>query len=72
MLDERYGPVVYQDAHGAAEIPPLLLDMLAEVAPRCPELRAITIEVEEATQERVERQLTQTRAAVQGLLEARA
>jgi hypothetical protein len=45
--------------------------MLAKVAPRCPSLKAITIEVEDADHERTLRQLDQTRAAVRGLLEAR-
>ena len=71
VLDERYGPPVYQDAHGAAEIFPSVLEMLAELAPRCPQLKAITIEVEDAAQERVERQLEQTRAAVATLLAER-
>ena len=70
-VDDAHGAPVYHDAHGAAEIPPVLLEMLAEVAPRCPELRAITIEVEEADLERTARQLEQTRAAVQALLDAR-
>jgi uncharacterized protein (UPF0276 family) len=71
IVEEHHGAPVYQDAHGGAEIPPVLLEMLAEVAPRCPELRAITIEVEEADHERTVRQLTQTRAAVASLLDAR-
>ena len=68
VIDERRGPPIYQDAHGAAEIPPLLLEMLSEVAPRCPNLVAVTIEVEDADQARVERQLTATRAALSALL----
>lgn len=68
VLDERRGPPIYQDAHGAAEILPQLLEMLAEVAPRCPNLVAVTIEVEDATNERVERQLLATRAALGSLL----
>lgn len=70
-IEEPGGVPVYLDSHGGAEIPPPVLEMLAEVAPRCPSLRAITIEIEEACLERTERQLTQTRAAVQGLLAAR-
>lgn len=67
----RDGVPIYRDAHGGAEILPEVLEMLAEVAPRCPSLRAVTIEVEEATLERTARQLEQTRAAVAGLLAAR-
>lgn len=70
-VDARHGAPLYRDAHGAAELLPLHLEMLAEVAPRCPGLRAITIEVEDADQERVARQLEQTRGAVAGLLAAR-
>lgn len=70
-LDRKYGPVLYRDAHGAAEIAPQVLEMLGEVAPRCPNLRAVTIEVEEATVERVRRQLEQTRAVVRPLLDRR-
>jgi len=71
VFEEANGQRIYHDAHGAAEIPPLVLEMLAEVAPRCPELRAITIEVEDANLERTTRQLEQTRAAVASLLAAR-
>jgi uncharacterized protein (UPF0276 family) len=71
IVETRHGAPVYQDAHGAADLLPVLLEMLAEVAPRCPGLRAITIEVEEADQDRVARQLEETRAAVAGLLAAR-
>lgn len=65
------GVPVYLDSHGGAEILPAVLEMLAEVAPRCPELRVVTIEIEEACLERTERQLRETRAAVQGLLDRR-
>lgn len=70
-LDRRWGPPLYRDAHGAADIAPEVLEMLGEVAPRCPNLRAVTIEVEEATVERVKQQLDQTRAAVRPLLDRR-
>jgi len=72
VVDASEGVPVYHDAHGAAEIPPALYEMLAEVAPRCPRLGAVTIEVEDASLERTSRQLEETRAAVAGLLEARA
>ena len=68
VIDTQHGAPVYHDAHGGAEIPPPVLEMLAEVAPRCPELRAITIEVEDADLDRVTRQLEQTRAALGGSL----
>jgi len=67
VIDERRAAPIYQDAHGAAEIPPVLYEMLAEVAPRCPELRVVTIEVEDADLERVTRQLEDTRAALGSL-----
>jgi uncharacterized protein (UPF0276 family) len=70
-LDDRWGPALYRDAHGAADIAPEVLEMLGEVAPRCPNLRVVTIEVEEASVERVRQQLEQTRAAVRPLLERR-
>jgi uncharacterized protein (UPF0276 family) len=70
-LDDRWGPALYRDAHGAADIAPQVLEMLGKVAPRCPNLRAVTIEVEEATVERVKQQLEQTRAVVRPLLDAR-
>lgn len=70
-IETGAGVPVYQDAHGAAEIPPPVLEMLAEVAPRCPELRVVTIEIEEACLERTARQLGQARQAVAGLLAAR-
>jgi uncharacterized protein len=70
-VDASHGAPVYHDAHGAAAIMPEILDMLAEVAPRCPELRAVTIEIEEADLERTAEQIAQTRAAVQSLLDAR-
>jgi uncharacterized protein (UPF0276 family) len=70
-VDDPGGCPVYLDSHGGAEIHPQVLEMLGEVAPRCPQLRAITIEIEEADLERTERQLRQTRAAVSGLLAAR-
>lgn len=70
-LDDRWGPVLYRDAHGAADIHPQVLEMLGQLAPRCPNLRAVTIEVEEATVERVTQQLEQTRAAVRPLLDRR-
>lgn len=47
----RDGIQIYEDLHGAAEIPPVSLEMLAELAPRCPNLRAVTIEIEDATDE---------------------
>jgi uncharacterized protein (UPF0276 family) len=46
---ERDSVRIYEDLHGAAPILPEVLDMLGAVAPRCPHLRAVTIEVEDAT-----------------------
>jgi uncharacterized protein (UPF0276 family) len=45
----RDGITLYEDIHGAGNIPDVVLDMLAQVAPRCPNLRAVTIEVEDAS-----------------------
>jgi uncharacterized protein (UPF0276 family) len=45
----RDGIPLYEDIHGAGPIPDIVLDMLAQVAPRCENLRAVTIEVEDAT-----------------------
>jgi uncharacterized protein (UPF0276 family) len=70
-VEDRHGAPVYQDMHGGAEIPPVLLEMLGEVAPRCPNLRAITIEVEDADDARTRRQIAQTRESVQSMLDAR-
>lgn len=44
---------IYEDSHGADLIPEILLDMLEEVLPQCPHIRAVTIEVEDADNERV-------------------
>lgn len=71
QLDRRFAAPIYHDAHGAADIFPEVLAMLADVAPRCPALRAVTIEIEEATTARAVEQLEQVRAAVAGLLAAR-
>lgn len=51
-LVDVHGLTIYEDSHGAELIPEILLEMLAEVAPRCPHLRAVTIEVEDASPER--------------------
>jgi uncharacterized protein (UPF0276 family) len=48
-LVNRDGIPLYEDVHGAGQIPQVVLDMLAEVAPRCENLRAVTIEVEDAS-----------------------
>lgn len=70
-IDERRGVTIYRDAHGGTTILPQVLEMLAEVAPRCPNLRAVTIEIEEAPLERAASELERTREAVKGLLAAR-
>lgn len=71
VLDASQGVSLYRDAHGGAELLPVLLEMLAELAPRCPSLRAVTIEVEDAGIERVVRQVEATRSALAGLLGAK-
>jgi uncharacterized protein (UPF0276 family) len=45
------GIQLYEDVHGAGSIPAVVMDMLAQVAPRCENLRAVTIEVEDASTE---------------------
>jgi uncharacterized protein (UPF0276 family) len=51
VILNRDGVQLYEDVHGAGEIPPVVLDMLSQVVPRCENLRAVTIEVEDATTE---------------------
>lgn len=70
-IERKDGIDLYQDAHGAADILPEVLEMLADLAPRCPRLKAITIEVEDGCLDRCAQQLDQTRSAVAGLLKER-
>ncbi|MBI3722456.1 DUF692 family protein [bacterium] len=60
----RDGIQIYEDVHGAGEIPQVALDMLADVAPRCENLRAVTIEVEDATVEGALAQAAQVKRVV--------
>jgi uncharacterized protein len=55
------GVTIYEDSHGADLIPEILLEMLSEVLPQCPHLRAVTIEVEDADNERVHAEMKRVR-----------
>lgn len=52
-LAEVDGVTIYEDTHGADPIPDVLLEMLETVGARCKHLRAVTVEVEDASRERV-------------------
>lgn len=59
---ERYpGGLIYRDLHGAGPIPRASLEMLRILAPRLPNLRAVTIEVEDAPLSRALKQVRQVR-----------
>lgn len=62
---EKYsGGRIYRDLHGAGPIPEASLHVLRELLPRLPNLKAVTIEVEDATEERAIAQAAQVRAIV--------
>ena len=61
----RDGIQLYEDVHGAGTIPSVVLDMLAQVAPRCENLRAVTIEVEDADTDGALAQAAQVRKVVE-------
>lgn len=63
-LPEVDGVTIYEDSHGADLIPEILLEMLAETLPQCPNLRAVTIEVEDASNSRVLSELERVRAVL--------
>ena len=60
------GVTIYEDSHGADLVPEILLEMLAEVAPQCPHLRAVTIEVEDAPNERCLTEARRVREVLRG------
>ncbi len=53
---------IYRDLHGAGPIPEQSLAMFAELLPRLPNLRAVTVEVETATEQQAVAQVAQVRA----------
>jgi uncharacterized protein (UPF0276 family) len=64
---EKYsGGRIYRDLHGAGPIPEASLLLLRELLPRLTNLKAVTIEVENATEEGAIAQCAQVRAIVAG------
>lgn len=62
---EKYsGGRIYRDLHGAGPIPPESLGLLEALLPSLTNLKAITIEVEDATEQRALDQCAQVRAVV--------
>jgi uncharacterized protein (UPF0276 family) len=55
------GGRIYRDLHGAGPIPEPSLMLLRELAPKLPNLKAVTIEVEDATERRALDQCAQAR-----------
>jgi uncharacterized protein len=63
---EKYaGGKIYRDLHGAGPIPEASLYLLRELLPRLPNLKAITIEVEDATEQQAANQAEQVRNIVE-------
>lgn len=63
---EKYeGGQIYRDLHGAGPIPEASLYLLRELLPKLSNLRAITIEVEDATEQGAIEQARQVREVVQ-------
>lgn len=60
-VEEYPGGKVYRDLHGAGPIPEPSLYLLRELMPRLPNLKAITVEVEDATETAAVAQLQQVR-----------
>lgn len=62
---EKYsGGRIYRDLHGAGPIPAESLQLLADLQPKLPNLKAITIEVEDATEQKALDQCAQVRQVV--------
>jgi uncharacterized protein (UPF0276 family) len=66
-IEERHGMRIYRDLHGAGPIPEESLFLLRELLPRTPNLKAITIEVENATEEAAVVQAAQVREIVRAV-----
>ena len=63
-IEEYAGGRIYRDLHGAGPIPEESLYLLRELLPKLPNLKAVTIEVEDATEEGAVTQAGQVREVV--------
>jgi len=57
--------MIYRDLHGAGPIPEASMYLLRELLPKLPNLKAITVEVEDATEDAAVEQAQQVREVVQ-------
>lgn len=64
-IEEYSGGRIYRDLHGAGPIPEESMFLLREVMPRLPNLKAIVVEVEDATEEAAVKQAQQVRKEVE-------
>jgi len=64
-VEKYHGGRIYRDLHGAGPIPGASLDLLRELLPRMENLKAVTIEVEDAAEDRAVAQCAQVRQVVQ-------
>lgn len=69
-LEPYAGGQIYRDLHGAGPIPEASLFLLRELLPKLPNLKAITIEVENATERAAIAQAAQVREVVRATLPA--
>lgn len=63
-VEEYEGGQIYRDLHGAGPIPEASFYLLRELLPKLPNLKAITVEVEDATESAAVDQAQQVRAVV--------
>lgn len=61
------GVTIYEDTHGADDVPEILLEMLREVAPRCSRLKAVTVELEDAEADRVRQDCGRVRSVLESV-----
>ncbi|MCZ7607230.1 MAG: DUF692 domain-containing protein [Planctomycetota bacterium] len=66
-IEPCHGGRIYRDLHGAGPIPEESLYLLRELLPQLPNLKAITIEVEDATEQGAVKQAQQVRKVVNEL-----
>jgi uncharacterized protein (UPF0276 family) len=66
-IEEYAGGRIYRDLHGAGPIPEASLFLLREVLPKLPNVKAITIEVEDATEQAAVAQAAQVRETVKSV-----
>ncbi|MCA8936339.1 MAG: DUF692 family protein [Planctomycetes bacterium] len=66
-IEEYEGGRIYRDLHGAGPIPEESMFLLRELLPKLPNLKAITIEVEDATEAAAVEQAQQVREVVRRL-----